>query len=64
MDAGYRLDIVVNDTVVVEIKAVERMIPLYQAQLMTYLRLSGYRVGFLMNFNVIKFKDGLRRLVM
>jgi GxxExxY protein len=62
LDAAYRMDIVVDDAVVIEIKAVETLTRLYEAQVLTYLKLSGRRIGFLMNFNVELFKDGLRRL--
>ncbi|HXQ48083.1 MAG TPA: GxxExxY protein [Caulobacteraceae bacterium] len=62
LEAAYRMDIVVGDAVVVEIKAVEALTRLHEAQVLTYLKLSGKRVGFLMNFNVELFKDGLRRL--
>jgi GxxExxY protein len=64
LDAGYRLDMVVEDSVVVEIKAVDALTPLHQAQIMTYLKLSGYRTGLLINFNVVLFKDGLKRVVL
>jgi GxxExxY protein len=63
LDAGYRIDLLVSERVVVEIKTVESLLPLHQAQILTYLKLSGCRVGFLMNFNVSLFKNGLRRLV-
>jgi GxxExxY protein len=63
LDAGYRLDLVVVGAIVVEVKAVEALSRLHEAQLMTYLKLSGCRLGFLMNFNVPLFKDGVRRLV-
>ncbi len=62
LDAAYRMDIVVDDAVVIEIKAVEALTRLHEAQVLTYLKLSRKRVGFLMNFNVELFKDGLRRL--
>lgn len=63
LDAGYRLDLLVGDAVVVEIKAVEALTRLHEAQVLTYLKLSGYRLGFLMNFNVDLFKNGVRRLI-
>jgi GxxExxY protein len=63
LDAGYRLDIVVDDRVIIEIKAVDQLTRLHEAQVLTYLKLSGFRLGFLMNFNVVLFKNGLRRLV-
>jgi len=63
IDCGYRLDLLVEDQVVVELKAVEKMIPLYQAQLLSYLKLSGNKVGLLINFNVMHLKDGIKRIV-
>ena len=63
LDEGFRADIVVNDELIVEIKSVEHILPVHQAQLLTYLRLTGYRVGLLMNFNVVRLKDGLKRFV-
>ncbi len=63
LDAGYRLDLLVADKVVVEIKAVEKMLPLYSAQLLTYLKLGGYKLGMLLNFNTIHLRDGIRRVV-
>ena len=63
LDVGYRLDMVVEDTIIIEIKSAEAYSRLHEAQLMTYLKLSGYRLGFLMNFNVTLFKQGLRRMV-
>jgi GxxExxY protein len=62
LDCGYRADVVVDDRVVLELKAVERLLPIHDAQLLTYLKLSGLRVGMLMNFNARTLKDGLRRL--
>jgi GxxExxY protein len=64
LDAGYRLDLVVNDVVVVEIKATDSLTDLHRAQVLTYLRLSRLRVGILMNFNVTLFKNGVKRLVL
>ncbi len=63
VDCGYRIDLLVGERVIVELKAVERMIPLYEAQLLTYLRLSGLRVGLLINFNVPLLRDGIKRMV-
>ena len=63
LDAGYRLDIVVADAVIVEVKAVEALSRLHEAQLITYLKLSGLRLGLLINFNVPMFRDGVRRIV-
>jgi GxxExxY protein len=64
LDPGYRLDLVVNSEVVIEIKAVDALTRLHEAQVLTYLRLSDYHIGLLMNFNVELFKDGLKRLVL
>jgi len=63
LDAGYRLDMVVGGTIVVEIKAVERLLPIHEAQLLSYLRLGGYPIRFLINFHERHLKDGLRRFV-
>jgi GxxExxY protein len=63
LDAGYRLDLVVEDSVIVEIKSVTALSRLHEAQVLTYLRLSGMRLAFVMNFNVPLFKEGLKRYV-
>lgn len=63
IDCGYRVDLLVEGSVVVELKAVERLLPLHEAQLLTYLRLSGHHVGLLLNFNVPVMTQGIRRLV-
>jgi len=63
LDCGYRLDLVVEDSVVVEIKAVDQLAPIHDAQLLSYLRLSGKRVGLLINFHVRVLKNGLKRIV-
>ena len=64
LDCGYRLDLLVADQVVVEIKAVESLLPIHQAQLLTYLKLGGWKVGLLMNFNVPVLKRGIKRVVL
>ena len=64
LDAGLRLDVLVDDRVVVELKAVESVLPVHTAQLLTYLKLSGHRLGLLINFNVPLIKDGIKRLVL
>jgi GxxExxY protein len=64
LDAGYRIDILVGGRIIVEIKTVEALIRLHEAQILTYLRLSGHRLGFLMNFNVPLFKQGIRRFAL
>jgi GxxExxY protein len=62
LDCGYRLDVVVDDRVVVELKTVERLMPVHEAQMLTYLKLSGIATGLLINFNSAVLKHGLRRL--
>ena len=62
LDAGLRLDMLVGDSVVVELKAVEKVLPVHFSQLLTYLKLSGYRLGLLINFNSPLIKDGITRL--
>ena len=64
LGCGYRLDVLVADVVVVEIKAVEALAPIHDAQLLTYLRLGGWKVGLLINFNVVVLKDGIHRRVL
>lgn len=64
LDCGYRLDLLVMGTVVVEIKAVEAIEPIHEAQLLTYLKLGGWKLGLLINFNVPVLKDGIRRRIL
>lgn len=64
LDCGYRMDLLVEDQVVVEIKAVEALMPIHQAQLLSYLKLSGCRVGLLLNFHAPTIKAGLKRMVL
>jgi len=63
LDAGYRIDLLVENAVIVELKAVERFLPIHEAQLLSYLKLSDKRLGLLINFNVVHLKNGLRRIV-
>jgi GxxExxY protein len=63
LDVGYRLDLVVEELVVVEIKSVDALAAIHQAQMLSYLKLSGKRLGLLINFNVVRLKDGIKRLV-
>ncbi len=63
MDCGYRLDLVVEDKIIVELKAVEKLQPIHDAQLLSYLRLSGISLGLLINFHNRLLKDGIKRLV-
>ena len=62
LDCGYRLDIVVENGVIIELKAVERLMPIHEAQLITYLKLSGIPTGLLLNFNTPVLREGIRRL--
>jgi len=64
LDLGYRIDLFIEGKVIVEIKSVDALNPVHMAQLMTYLKLSGCRVGFLINFNVESLKDGIKRVIM
>ena len=64
LDCGYRMDLVVEDALILELKSAEKILPLHEAQMPTYLRLSGIRYGLIMNFNTPVLKDGLRRIVL
>jgi len=64
LDAGYRLDLVVNNSVIIEIKSVEELAPIHKAQILTYLKLSKIKLGLLINFNTIDLKEGIQRLIM
>ena len=63
LNCGYKLDVVVEDVIVLELKAVERLMPIHKAQLLTYLRLCNRPIGLLINFNVPVLKEGIRRLL-
>ena len=63
LDCGYRLDLLVEDKVIVELKTVEKFLPIHEAQLLSYLKLSGHSVGLLINFKVPVLKSGVRRIV-
>ena len=63
IDCGYRIDLLVNDEIVVELKAVETVMPIHHAQLLSYLRLSGKQIGLLINFNVLHLRDGITRKI-
>ena len=63
IDLGYRLDLLVMRRVVVEVKAVDKLIEIHDAQVLSYLKLGGYRLGYLLNFNVKMLRDGIRRLI-
>lgn len=62
LDIGYRLDLLVEDAVVVELKAVEKLLPVHQSQLLSYLKLADLRLGFLLNFNVCHMREGIKRM--
>lgn len=64
LEAGYRIDLMVDERVIVEIKSIETLAPIHDAQILTYLRLSERRLGFLINFNVTLFKQGIKRFVL
>ena len=64
IDAGYRIDTLVNKLVIVENKCVESLLPVHEAQLLTYLKLSGCKIGFLLNWNVALMKHGIKRFVL
>ncbi len=63
LESGLRLDLLVDHAIVVELKAVEQVIPVFEAQLLSYLKLSGLRLGFLINFNVPRIKQGIKRII-
>ena len=63
IDCGYRVDVVVADRLILELKSVDRVLPIHEAQVITYLKLSGIKVGLLINFNVEVLRDGLQRIV-
>ncbi|MCO6512641.1 MAG: GxxExxY protein [Aridibacter famidurans] len=62
IDVGYRLDLLVEERVIVELKSVEKMLPIHEAQILTYLKLSGLKLGLLLNFNEKVLKDGIKRI--
>lgn len=63
LDCGYRLDLLVAESVIVECKAIDKLLPIHEAQMLSYLKLSGCKVGLLINFNVKVLKDGIKRVV-
>lgn len=64
LDAGYRVDLLVEDTIIVEIKAIDHIAPIHKAQLMTYLKLSKLQLGLLINFNEKNIRNGIKRIIM
>jgi GxxExxY protein len=63
LDLGYRIDLLIEDLIIVEIKSVEILNPVHLAQLMTYMKLSNCRIGFLINFNIVSLKEGIKRVI-
>ena len=63
IEAGYRIDMLIAECIVIENKSVQSLAPIHEAQLLTYLKLSGHRLGFLVNWNVPLIKDGIKRMV-
>ena len=64
LDCGYRVDLFVDDKLIVELKAIEKILPIHEAQILTYMKLAGVKTGLLINFNVAKLKDGIKRFVL
>ena len=64
LDCGYRIDVLVGDQLIAELKAVDKILPLHQAQLLTYMKLSQIKIGLIMNFNVKTLKEGIQRVVL
>ncbi len=63
LDCGYRIDLLVEGRIIIELKTVDKLLPIHQAQLITYLKLSDCHIGLLINFNELRVKDGIRRFV-
>ena len=64
VDCGYRIDLLVEDQVIIELKSIEKLEPIHEAQLLSYLKLSGHKIGLLINFNVRLLRNGIRRFVL
>jgi GxxExxY protein len=64
LDCGYRADLIVENKILLELKSIEELTKIHLAQMLTYLRIGGYRLGFLMNFNVLLFKNGIQRVIL
>jgi GxxExxY protein len=64
LDCGYRVDLLVDGTLIVELKVVDKLLPIHEAQILTYMKLAGVKTGLLMNFNVGRLKDGIKRFVL
>ena len=64
LDCGYRIDIFVEDKLIVELKSVDKVLPIHEAQTLTYMKLVKVKIGLMLNFNVLRLKDGLKRFVL
>ena len=64
LDCGYRIDMLVDNSIIIELKSVDKILPIHQAQLLTYMKLAGISIGLLINFNVKYLKDGIKRMVL
>ena len=64
LDCGYRIDVLVDNSIIIELKSVDKILPIHQAQLLTYMKLAGISTGLLINFNVKYLKDGIKRMVL
>jgi GxxExxY protein len=64
LDCGYRIDVFVENQLIIELKSVEKLLGIHEAQLLTYMKLAGIKIGLLMNFNVTKLKEGIKRFVL
>jgi len=64
LDCGYRIDVLVDNSIIIELKSVDKILPIHQAQLLTYMKLAGISIGLLINFNVKYLKDGIKRMVL
>jgi GxxExxY protein len=64
IDSGYRIDLIVENSIIVELKSVDKILPIYEAQLLTYMKLAGVKIGLIINFNVTRLKEGIKRFVL
>jgi len=64
LDCGYRIDVLVDNRIIIELKSVDKLLPIHKAQLLTYMKLAGISIGLLINFNVNYLKDGIKRMVL
>jgi GxxExxY protein len=64
LDCGYRIDMLIENDIIMELKSVDRIMPIHEAQILTYMKLSGIKIGLLINFNVCLLKDGIKRFVL